>query len=789
MSAQLLEEQQQTVAQALIGAVRRAARYNAEVETAPHCILWPDREQQWQSVIPQLQGEMPELLVLGGYDPERRSGPAIWLRCAIARVLDEVALSPDTTPVIYLPGVSRQDLRAVESCPQTLKPLAELQYRGVIWAQINGKDWTVNAFLKSDQGGLGLDVAQDQESKRAMLLALRDLIDQDVALLRDKRLDATYFNTLLAGGDPTRDLLQWLNDTEQFNAQRDEQEQAAFLEVCRKQFGFDPNDGPLVGASKLAERTGPWALVWQRYSESPQRYPNIPAQIRRCQTPEFDLLADADSAGGWPQWNDKQEDKLRHQLTSLADLPAHKARERLMKFDQEHAARSQLVWAELGQAPLACALEPLVTLAEITVKPLPAGSIDDMKSAYVAYGWKADDAVMKALADLHTQQDLEAVTVAIRTLYLPWCEDAARRLQKLSSETSAPGGVRQQGKPPDYIRSNQCVLFVDGLRFDAGKRLAARLGEAGWAIEEVPTWAALPSVTATAKAAVTPVADRIAGEAGSTEFEPSVAETGKPLSAHHLKKLLKDAGWQYLPSNELGDGEGAAWCELGDIDHEGHARGWKLAQHIDTLLSEVQRRVEDLLAAGWQEVRVVTDHGWLLLPGGLPKVELPSALAETKWGRCAAIKQGARTQEWLFPWYWNPHHDFALADGISCYKRGEDYAHGGLSLQECLTLQLVVQGGAADAAGTVQIAEINWRGLRCTVALEQEGVEATADLRKRAGDPDSSVAMAPRAFKENGTCSLVVEDEDLAGTAATLVLLDGNGRLIQQRDVRIGGES
>ena len=37
-------------------------------------------------------------------------------------------------------------------------------------------------------------------------------------------------------------------------------------------------------------------------------------------------------------------------------------------------------------------------------------------------------------------------------------------------------------------------------------------------------------------------------------------------------------------------------------------------------------RVESLCAAGWREVRVVTDHGWLWLPGGPPKVDLAKYL-------------------------------------------------------------------------------------------------------------------------------------------------------------------
>jgi hypothetical protein len=105
---------------------------------------------------------MPELFTLGEYEPEKRIGPAIWLRCAIERSLPDVDLPGNIIPVIYMPNVSRQTLRAVEECPDTLKPLVELQYRGTVWRQRNGRDWTVEAFLVSKDGGLGLDVAKDR---------------------------------------------------------------------------------------------------------------------------------------------------------------------------------------------------------------------------------------------------------------------------------------------------------------------------------------------------------------------------------------------------------------------------------------------------------------------------------------------------------------------------------------------------------------------------------------------------------------------------------------------------
>ena len=87
-------------------------------------------------VVEQLRGLMPELLTLGEYDPATRTGPAIWLRCVIepavrAEKFPDLAWPDGTVPVIYMPGVSRQTLRAVEECPDALKPLVELQYRGV----------------------------------------------------------------------------------------------------------------------------------------------------------------------------------------------------------------------------------------------------------------------------------------------------------------------------------------------------------------------------------------------------------------------------------------------------------------------------------------------------------------------------------------------------------------------------------------------------------------------------------------------------------------------------------
>lgn len=772
----------------LLKAVRDAAVFNPEIQIAPACILWPDRDRQWEAAIPALQAELPELMTLGDYAPEKRIGPAIWLRCVIAGQVPDVSPPEDRMPIFYLPGISRQDLRAIESCPDHLKPLAELQYRGVIWSQINAKDWTILAYLKSNQGGLGLDVAQDNDARNAMQLALRRLLDEDVALLKGKRLDKDYFNTLLTG-DPIRDLLQWLDQGDAFQASRGENEWKAFVEVCKSQLAFNPrNEGVLAGSARLANHEGPWQAVWERYCEAPQHYPNIPAQIRRCQPPEFDLFTDEQVAEGWPQWNDIQEKELCHSLRGLDKVPPHDARTRIEELEKQHGHRRYLVWAELDEAPLARALEHLATIAESTKNSLAAGSVDDLAASYRNHGWRVDDGVIRALAQVDSPADFEAMTTAIRSVYLPWVEESARYLQKMVDDASYPGGTCLTVKETPFSPGD-CVLFVDGLRFDAGKRLVEYLDACGLDISEEPTWAALPSVTATGKAAVTPVRDKIRDVDGSPDFEPSVADTGQSLKGgYHLKKLLTDAGWSILEHSADGDGQGMAWCEFGDIDHEGHDRGWKLAKHIDALILEIRDRIMGLLAAGWKRVRVVTDHGWLLLPGGLPKIELPSALVESKWGRCASLKPGASTEERLYPWYWNPNQYFALADGVYCFKKGEEYTHGGLSLQECLTLQLTVtRGESAQAAAPVEFTDVVWKGLRCTVAVDGNFSDLSLDVRSQAGNSSSSVVVGVKLLQDKGTASVVVEDEDMEGREATVVLIDTDGSLVAQIATVIGG--
>src|SRR5208283_4428813 len=113
-----------TILDSLIQSLSRASEYNRDDQVAPAVILWPDKKRQWEPLLPMLRERLPHLLTLGTYAANSKTGPAIWLRCMIARTLPEANWPEKDIPILYLPGVSRQELRAVAECPPALMPLA-----------------------------------------------------------------------------------------------------------------------------------------------------------------------------------------------------------------------------------------------------------------------------------------------------------------------------------------------------------------------------------------------------------------------------------------------------------------------------------------------------------------------------------------------------------------------------------------------------------------------------------------------------------------------------------------
>jgi hypothetical protein len=231
---------------------------------------------------------------------------------------------------------------------------------------------------------------------------------------------------------------------------------------------------------------------------------------------------------------------------------------------------------------------------------------------------------------------------------------------------------------------------------------------------------------------------------------------------------------------------GGGWSETGRLDELGHKLGIGLASQVNNDLERIVDRVNGLLGSGWRRVRVVTDHGWLLLPGGLPKVELPAYLVATKWARCATIKGEATPAIPIYPWYWNPHVRIASPHGIACFNVGNEYAHGGVSLQECIVPELVIELGVQEA--TAKIIDVKWRRMRCRVRIETNASGLQVDLREKWKQAETSIAASTKSVGADGEASLVVEDESREGAAVTLVVVDAAGNVLDRKGTTVGEE-
>ena len=318
-----------------------AATRSADGIAAPVCVLWTDTDGQWQSLLPALRAAMPEIFMLGEINPAIRTGPVIWLKCVVARALPD-ALPPGTIPVLYLPGVSRQTLRAGSDCPPALQPLIEMQYRGAVWHQKNGRDWTVEAFLSSESG-CGLDIAQDARTREAMLRALPSLAGEPLPTLRGRRLDAEDFDRMIIG-DPVRDLLYWISDPQKFEARSGRATYETFRSVSRREFDFDPEAGVPVACEALLNGRGNWEGVWRRFSEAPQLYAGVSKHLRGMRP--TDLAADL---ARYPDENSKEESALRGALDAVAGMAHAEARARIEALEIAHRVRRGWVWARLGE--------------------------------------------------------------------------------------------------------------------------------------------------------------------------------------------------------------------------------------------------------------------------------------------------------------------------------------------------------------------------------------------------------------------------------------------------------
>jgi hypothetical protein len=129
----------------------------------------------------------------------------------------------------------------------------------------------------------------------------------------------------------------------------------------------------------------------------------------------------------------------------------------------------------------------------------------------------------------------------------------------------------------------------------------------------------------------------------------------------------------------------------------------------------------------------------------------------------------------------------ATPPGIGAFFANTEYTHGGISLQECVIPDLVVERG--EEAVTASIIEINWRGMRCRVTVKTNATGLVVDLRLNWKQAGSSIVASAKELDAKGEASLAVADDRHEGAAASLVVSDGSGRILDNKPTTVGEDT
>jgi hypothetical protein len=182
------------------------------------------------------------------------------------------------------------------------------------------------------------------------------------------------------------------------------------------------------------------------------------------------------------------------------------------------------------------------------------------------------------------------------------------------------------------------------------------------------------------------------------------------------------------------------------------------------------------------------------------------------------VTDGAKVDVPQVGWFWDTLQPVAYAPGAGCFAAGTEYAHGGLSLQECVIPDLTISLGADAQVLFVEIDSVTWLGLRCRVVVKPAGTrsdftaedaEGRREEDKESKPPRSSASSAVmtslfaelrakpnvagsricegKALDSEGRAGLLVEDEALSGATTSLVVYDTAGRVIAKQATIVGG--
>jgi hypothetical protein len=713
--------------------------------------LWFDEKRDFDRLLPSLQAHLDtlaapafELLV---YDESKHRGQ-LWLKHQMYRHLRDAG--PEARKhlrfLVYLPFPEE----AVDAPETTSGPaldlLAEYRIAGLTW-RIGGKRPTLFSFLK--QAGVSLP-ASSTDQRRLYEGGRDSLLAKYVArfalrpaVFWDTRLTPELAQARLVG-DIDQAVFELAAEPEAvWKGMRDAGTDEEFLDLVREKYGFSHAMSTPSAWMEQFATTLALTETWLGYGE-PSDFPFAERIAPLALRPHHrDLLArwlrDVEYRQVWDQWAEAVEAKVslvawargrRGRCFSLPSLTFERLRQMTEAFDeasrkdsttqaffQEHAealAHEAEFARASSQDPGAWALlrDAGEFLRECTAGGHDAATADSAAAVVKVYIRRAASIDGQHVHLRYRSEDLGIPGVALLAdrSYGTYTNALNARFVEYALSKGDLNGTGLQDATARIecrywnAKGRRALVIVDALRFDCGLAIRDRLG--GLNVEVEGMLATVPTITPFGMTALLP----LAGAERTVEIKgnsPMPRVNGINMSSRQ-NRLAFLQSWG-ADCRDIADVEGvsAAPADLGevlvvfgheDVDTIGHGQADALIRHLHIEIERLARLVRKLHAWGYEQVHVVTDHGFVLLDEAKlpPTVACDKAWCEVLKERFALVKASVDVDLLRLPFAWDPGLMVAVPPGLAFFKAEKSFSHGGAALQELVIPHLVSRGRAVS---------------------------------------------------------------------------------------------
>lgn len=706
--------------------------------------LWFDEKQEFTRLLPALQSHLAERksppFILLEYDTTKKQGQ-IWLKYRMYQILSVASVKEGRRLrfVLYLPFSEEHLDSGNEEGGVLLDLLAEYRVSGVIW-RINGKRPTLFSFLRQIGAPLPDNPADQRrlyDGGRESLLAkyIAKFISQPAVFWTTELTPELAQSRLI--GDIDQTIFELAVDPE--GTWKSLQEKALdreFQEMVRERYGFNaPGRGP---ADWVEELVTVLALTetYLGYGE-PADFPladRLPPLEFRDQHSQLlqRWLRDTEYRAAWDRWIETVETKIdlaawakgRPGLSfGFPHLVLLRWEEVLSAFEQASPKNSEIAEffgrygenvaqeAEIAKA----ASHPVGSWSLLRDLDLFLRDCDDARteaekaetvealiSAYVKWAGSVD----KRYIDIRfnaEEENLPLVSSLADRSYNSYADTLNARFFERFSKM---GSGKLPGIPPVtghleeevwYHKGQRAVILVDGLRYDCALSLMELLS--GYEVKVEPVGASIPTVTPVGMTALLPLTKTtIEVEIINNNIHPKVQGKDTSVLANRLA-LLRDFGADCRDINDV-EAQSSPPKKLPDLlvvyghdelDQIGHGSAENLIRHIHIEVRRLARLIRKLHRWGYEEVHVVTDHGFVLTGEENRPEDIPcdKDWCSVRKERFALVPASADLPLALFPFPWDETLKVAVPPGRAFFKGEKSFSHGGATLQELVIPHLI----------------------------------------------------------------------------------------------------